>query len=136
MRWGLAQTLKWPGIGPAQMSPPLASTDSMVLTCQNALRNLKALLWILRVGGRGHTSSPEVENSHITWLGVRKCYLTSWTASKPHQSQDWSLVPGPRANSTSKDSNSLRSRSRSVSGRPENKQGLRRARGSEMWAKD
>lgn len=85
MSWGHVQQFKWPGLGPAQMSRPLASTDSMVLTCQNALRNLKALLRILRVGGRGHTSSPEVENSHITWLGVRKCHLTSWTASKPHR---------------------------------------------------
>lgn len=64
---------------------PRANTDGVVLTCQNVSRNaVKALLRILKVGGREHAISPMVENVRIIWVGMRKSYLVSWTAPKPH----------------------------------------------------
>lgn len=66
MTWSYVRTFTWPGLRPAQMSDPLASTDDMVLACQNVLRNtVKALLRLLKVGGREHTISPVVENLRI-----------------------------------------------------------------------
>lgn len=91
--WGRAVRRRSCGLGPAQMSCPLASPDSMVLTCQNVLRNIiTAFLRILRVGERAHHLCCGGKFPHH--LGWReKDYLTSWTASKPHR--NW--VPESRA---------------------------------------
>lgn len=144
MRWSCAQPFTWPGLGPAQMLCPLASADGTVLTCQNVLRNtVKSLLRILKVGGRQHTIPPMEESFHITWVGMRKCYLASWTASKHTvigpQNPEPRLELGPRTQSKQYKQRlkTLRSSSTSSSGgpkvlRPENKEGLTTARGTQI----
>lgn len=76
------------------------------------------------MGGREHTFCPVVENLHIIWVGMRKSYLVSWTASKLHS--NW--APESRAKTGAWYQNpehtiqvrtqTLRSKSKSTSGWP------------------
>lgn len=71
MRWGHAQTTFMQlGLGPAQMSCPLASTDSTLLTCQDALRNTVKSSPRDPLGGRErthHLSCGGKFPHHLVW---------------------------------------------------------------------
>lgn len=101
------------------MSCPLASTDGMVLACQSVFRNtVKALLRILKVGGREHTISPG--NIHVIWVGMGSA-IRSFGLPQNHtvigpQNPEPRLERGTRTQSTQVRTQTLRSKSKSTPG--------------------